>query len=345
MFTCSICGRSVDSPAVYSLDPAHPICTVCVRKFDDLIKNPNDEAFKYAYEYFSSFADRGSSDAYTKSALKFYLDQNRAKYQNLSEKSSSESVAAFLTKSNDEIENLKEEINKIKSEKEEKEQQEQIEKKAREKEILLDSIGLYSVVREYSLKKPYSYGYSPKKIYNETIDNQVLYWTNEIKIYPEISEEEFAQIEGIVEKKKELENEKKKQLNPEPEPLPQLKPADLSPKKEPVSTPKTEKNPMSLRIRHTSVPESFAESLLRILAYIDWFSGLCISIFISRREVPVSTYRTETQFSWSIFFVSILVFFLSGSVMMCLSELFGNVNSISQRLANLTLDQINDSEK
>lgn len=351
MFICSICGRSVESPAVYSLDPTHSICTVCVHKFDDLVKNPDNEAFRYAYEYFSFFVDRGNSDPYTKSAVNYYLEQNRAKYQNLCENKSEESIAEFLKKGNEEIENLKDEIQKIKTEKEEKEQQEQKKEKAREKEVLLDSIGLYSFVREYALNKPF--GYYPIQTDSETIDNQVLYWSNGKKIYPEISDDEFEKIKDIVAKKEDLEKEKKEQLNPTPDPIPECEPEPLSQpeilvnllKKELDSLHETKKKPLSLRIRSTHVTDSFAESLLRILAYIDWISGLIISIIISRREVYVSTYRTETQFSWSIFLVSILFFFLNGSVMMCLSELFGNVNSISQRFAALTLDQIDESEK
>lgn len=350
MFTCSICGRTVESPAVYSLDPTHPICTVCVHKFDDLLKNPDIKAFCNAFDYFSSFITRENSDQYTKSAIKFYLDQNQEKYQNLLNNSSNEIIAEFLKKSNDEIENLKEEIQKIKTENEEKEQQEQIEKKEKEKEKLLDSAGIYFVLREYSLSKPSGY-YNPVTSYSETIDNQTLFWSESIKKYPDISDDEFEQIKDIVAKKEELEKEKKEQLNPTPdnvpEPLPQPEPPVLQIKKEPDSTHETKKKLLSFRIRKMQVTESFAETLLRVLAYIEWVFGLVISFFISRREVLVGTYKTQTEihFSWSIFLVSILFFFLSGSVMMCLSELFGNVNSITEILAGLTLDQIDESKK
>ncbi len=346
MFICSICGKNVDGPVVFTLDPTHPICDVCVNKFDDLIKNPDKDAFLNAYSYFDS-VEKTNKDPIVTSRLDYFLKQNEEKFHTVVDDLSHQKINDFINNGNEEIVNLRESIEIIKKEKIEKEEKEAQEKEKKDREELLESLGLFTSIREYISIEQLSDYMRRWTTNEEKVGEHIIYYNKEMgKIFPDLKDEEYEQIKKIVEEKKSLEDEKKQLISSESKheednsTKPIFSPVQNEDEQVSIHTPP--KEPLSLRINKNEIYESFAEGLMKLLACLIWIGGLIISIVISR--IP-GKYSWETEFSWKYFWISILFFLLSGAFTWCLAELFGNLNIITRILYNFQLDQYYESDR
>lgn len=347
MYTCSICGVNKNEEISFRLNQGQPICACCVHKFDDLLKSNDDDAFLDAYSYFFSFSEKAPLDPGTKATLDYYLNQERDKYNRILQSSISKKIPEFLEKSSEEIESLKAEIENLKTEKAEQEIREKQAREKAEREALLETLGLSMTLREYIPLSKVPRGYNKLGIHEEVASGgHYVYFENNFHAYPEISDEEFEQIKKAAEEKAALEKEKAAiiaQEEPSPEdttpPSSPVIPAPESVKQEP-ETKKEQQKPLSFIFtgKYQNV-ESFAEALMKILAWITWIGGIIISISVANIEVP-GYYSSHNEFNWGIFLLLIMIFFLAGASYWCMAELFGNLDTIKNILQNFRLDQV-----
>ena len=325
MFTCSICGKTVESDIVFRLNQGQPICSGCVRKFDNLIKPSCDSDFINAYQYFLSFSKRSSYDQTVKELLDYYLEQNREKYEAMIIEVPHQKVTNFIAGKKEEIEKLKQDIEEEKRKEHAREQTEQ-----------LESLGLFTSIREYlpfpqGSQRMLSYGYHTKE---ETIDENTYYYEEEnVKIFPSISEEEYLQILKLIEEEAQLRSQKESKV------ISASKPASTeSIENLPVIPQREEKKKRVFRNHSNSSSTSYGAELMKFLACITWISGLIISIVIARQEI-IGYYSTKIEFSWKIFFISILSFCLAGSFQWSMAECLENIHLIKDHLINLNLEE------
>lgn len=182
--------------------------------------------------------------------------------------------------------------------------------KKKQKEALLESIGLYTDEREYSPTGFYSRDYP----HCDNTDENYRYYRITEKQYPEIDDDTFEDLQNVLREKKELTS--KMPVNQKTAPLE----FDVDSKYPPCN--------------------SFAARFMKIVAWILWIGGLILAIFSALVEKPVSVYRVETVFEWQTFISVSTLYFVTGSFAMCMSELFNNIATIASRVAGYTIKEI-----
>ncbi len=185
------------------------------------------------------------------------------------------------------------------------------------KKTILDSLGLYTVEREYSPTGHFSREY-PKFDNTEGINQ---YYRETKKTYPEIDDETFEKLQKIIQEKE-----------------------TLTPKA-PVIEVKKSTPPLEFSVESSTLEgKSFAATFLKVIAWILWIVGLLIAVLSAGGVSTTSNYRASTTFEL-ITFLSILVpYFVAGSVAMCLSELFKNISMITSRVAGYFIQEIKNKE-
>ena len=184
---------------------------------------------------------------------------------------------------------------------------------------LLDSLGLYSMKKEYAPEgyEPPISDYIAAYPKYETVNGRKFYY-REIKVYPEINDETYIELAKMLREKEEL--------------VP----------KQPVIEKKEEKKPLKLSITPDhSGNTGIASSFMKAIAWILWIGGLILAIVSSRTEVVKGTYYqyTETIFVWLTFFTISIQYALLGGFAWCMSELFENISTIKNELLGFKAEE------
>lgn len=188
-----------------------------------------------------------------------------------------------------------------------------------EKEAILDSLGLYELEKEYAAKGTTEFGArSSGYTQVEKIDGITYWYKLTKKKYPEVTDKEFEQLKMIAAKKANIRQTGK------------------------TTEKGADKNTL-LKFRaeaQDKSSDSFAASFMKANAWIIWIGGLMVAILASFTEIETRYYPyTETTFSWKMFLAIAFVFYIAGCPFMCLAELFGNVESIKNRLYAFSIKQ------
>lgn len=177
---------------------------------------------------------------------------------------------------------------------------------------LLDSLGLYETEKEYA---PADYNENKRQMMgyyqSETVDGITRYYKKGKRVYPNLSDDEYELLLRISLEKERIEDKKEVELkkgNPE------------------------KRAPFVFSIDARSVRnDSFAVSFMKVLSWILWIGGLIVS-FISARVEISRDFTTRTVFQWSVFIPSLILYFSSGAVCMCMAEMFGNIQTIASAI-------------
>lgn len=182
--------------------------------------------------------------------------------------------------------------------------------KKKQKESLLESLGLYTDDREYSPTGFFSQDYP----YCDSTDEVDRYYRIAEKKYPEIDDETFEALQNVLREKKEL--TPKMPVNQKSAPL-----------------------EFDVDAKNTS-RNSSAAKFLKAIAWVLWIGGLLLAILSARVEKVTSSYRVETVFEWQTFISVSTLYFVTGSFAMCMSELFENISSIANRVTGYIIKEI-----
>ena len=82
--------------------------------------------------------------------------------------------------------------------------------------------------------------------------------------------------------------------------------------------------------------ESRAGNFLFVIAWIIWIFGFIASLILSI-DIDYGRYSSDTSFNFATFFICVVSFGLSGALVMCMSELFSNVQAIRNSLQGMTI--------
>ena len=201
-------------------------------------------------------------------------------------------VSDFLAKQKEEIEGLKNQ----------------------EKTKLLDSLGLFTYKREYAPEDYIPSTNSLRRMYNksETIDGVKRYYREVKKVYPEISDETYNELQQVI--------KEKEALTPKP---------SASTRTEKAEDKKPEEFDV---VAKDAWGTGFAAKFMRTLAWILWIGGLILSVVLSLRQEADGYYSTKTVFDWASFLTFLSIYAFAGCFALCMSELFANISSINAKL-------------
>ena len=215
-----------------------------------------------------------------------------------------------------------------------KQQDREAEEKIKQREALLDSLGIYEEGKEYTDQLFTNRTLAARMgYYAEEVDGRERFYTTK-KIYPELTDEEYAALLEVQRERRELGLDADASAKPVSPVKPSEPKAEAKPEK-PVAAQPTEYR-MST---DSSVPGSFGGTLMKVLAFIVWMGGIIVSIVLAR--VPVIVYyETKIVFKFWLFLGYAAAFFIVGATYWAIGELFANVAEIKGGISDLKYARI-----
>ena len=175
---------------------------------------------------------------------------------------------------------------------------------------LIDTLKLYKYEKEYcpydcteSQARGYGYIYTEQRRGNP-------YYYKEKKVYPELTDDEYAALLEIARTIEQLEIMQKQNNKVEA---------------------KKQRLELSIAAKNNS-GSNFAVTFMKVLTWILWIGGIIVSILSARVEVTTVRYYTETIFQWPIFLSNFILYFVAGAICMCMSVLFANIQTIANAI-------------
>ena len=200
-----------------------------------------------------------------------------------------------------------------------RQQEEATNEAQRQREALLDKLGIYEEELEYTddvftnLSLAAQMGYTA-----ENRDGKVVFFKKK-KIYPTLTDGEYEALLEIQREKDALG-------------LGETQPAEAAPVKPapvaaaPVAAP-VNIEPVEYTIKgQGGYMDSFGGSLMKILAILMWVGGFIAAIVLGR--LPTGYYG-EMVFNFWLFLAYLVAFFIAGGTYWAIGELFNNVASIN----------------
>ena len=147
----------------------------------------------------------------------------------------------------------------------------------------------------------------------ETIDGKERYYSINRRVYPELTDEEYRELLAVSQAQK----------------------GESLPSKSAAPSQTAASEELRLTIDPVcATEESHSATYLKALAVITWILGLIVAIVSAR--VPTG-YRSETQFSFSLFLIYAAAFFGSGMLFWIMGDVIQNIRDISAKLSGFTV--------
>ena len=190
------------------------------------------------------------------------------------------------------------------------------ENKQKRKQIVLDALGLFDYEKEYAPDDLNSFQARDRGfVESERIDGKQRFFKRETKVYPEVSDAEFEQLEAIYRTQEHKEEQDR------------------------IRTEMSEKPVLDFELRPVTVyGNSFAAKFLKAIAIICWIGGLITSIALSIYQES-GYYSSSTKFSFQTFITYAMIYFVVGGLCMCLSEVCENISRIASSTQEYKLKQ------
>ena len=178
------------------------------------------------------------------------------------------------------------------------------EAKRKEREKVLDEVGLFTVVKEYP---PQNYTNEYKAVAEgypncEVRDGKYVYYREIERKYEQVTDEEYKQILAIKKEKEALTNEKKTEEIVIPKQVEVVK----------------KESTYKLYIEKANDTGSGAAVFMQMMAFLTWF-GAVVMLF----AIP------EDGFIWAVFGA------VSGGVIFCMAKVIDNVQKIANGISSL----------
>lgn len=184
---------------------------------------------------------------------------------------------------------------------------------------LLESLGLYEIEKEYAPEDYNSYqanmmGYN----LSETVEGTQRYFKNGEKVFPILSDDEYETLLKISLEKERIQEKREaamKKNNPD------------------------ERPPYAFSINAMSADsDNFAVGFMKLLSWVLWIGGLIVS-FLSASVSVSGSYYSSDVFQWPVFFSSLILYFVSGAVCMCMAKVFENIQTIASAIQHFKVNE------